>query len=83
MIRNILGILLIIIGILLGLYLGIWVLFIGGIVGIAQFIADIVLGLNLDYLLLSLSILKFMFAGVVGWITVIVVGFIGSLVAKW
>lgn len=67
--RKITGYILIILGVLLGLYVGVWVLFIGGIFGIISAITDIVDGLGADGWLIGVSIAKMLFASFVGWVS--------------
>lgn len=62
---KILGILLIITGVILGLYLGIWVMFIGGIVTLVSQIPELGNG-NVDGITIGFGILRIMFATVVG-----------------
>lgn len=60
-----LGVIGIVLGVLLGLYIGVWIMFVGGIIGIVNFIEGIVNG-NTDGMLLAISIVKIIFAGLVG-----------------
>ena len=62
---KILGVLLIITGIVLGLYLGIWVMFIGGIITLVSQIPELGNG-NVDGVTIGLGILRIMFATAVG-----------------
>lgn len=65
--EKIIGVLLIIGGIVLGLYVGVWVCFVGGIVQIIEQIrAD-----NLIALQVGIGIAKMVFAGVAGWLSAI------------
>jgi len=75
MIKNILGIALIVVGILLGLYVGLWVMFIGGIMGLAS-------GFDLHTLtatLIGINVIKIFLAGFVGWMIAYVGITIGAL----
>jgi hypothetical protein len=64
--RHMIGFVLIGIGILLGLYVGIWVMFVGGIV---QFITS----LNpLNTLGIAYGLVRFLLASLTGWVTAIV-----------
>lgn len=74
---KILGVLLIITGIVLGFYLGVWVMLIGGIITLVSQIPEFGNG-NVDGITIGIGILKIMFASLVGWvggIIPIVVGF--------
>lgn len=61
---KVLGVLLIVLGIALGLYVGVWVMFIGGIFEIVDFIK---LGLE-DYSMLAWGIIKIILSSLVGWL---------------
>lgn len=63
--KMILGLLTIIVGIILGIYLGIFVMFIGGI---TQFVEGLK-STPIDSLKVALGIAKFIFSGVVGWLS--------------
>lgn len=69
MFKNIVGISLMIIGIVLGCYLGIWVMFIGGILEIAHAI-DIH---QVTTVLIATNIIKMFFSGFIG----VFIGFVG------
>lgn len=58
-----LGLIMMILGVLLGLYIGVWVMFIGGIVGLIE----IVKTQNWDSMLIAINIAKIIFAGVAGY----------------
>ena len=70
---NILGIIIIIASIALGLYVGLWLLFVGGIVQIANAVNPI------DGLQIAIGILKIIFASPVGWM----IGFLGTLIGVY
>lgn len=66
--KTLLGVLGILVGIALGLYVGVWVFFVGGIVGlvtsaIALFSGQVLTGL------IGWSIVKILFAGIAGYFT--------------
>lgn len=68
--RNIIGWIIIIFSILLGLYVGVWTLFAGGIM-------DIVAAINpLNGLQIALGIIKIIIASPVGWM----IAFLGTVV---
>ncbi len=71
--NTIIGILLIVGGVILGLYVGIWVCFIGGIVDIIHCIQ------NEDFaaMILAIGIAKVVFAWFAGWASAAIPMFIG------
>lgn len=62
---KILGVLLILAGIILGFYLGLWVMFIGGIVTLVSQIPELGNG-NVDGITIGIGILRIMFSTLVG-----------------
>jgi len=68
MIKIILGLALCIIGVLFGLYIGIWVCFIGGIVQVIEQIR----AENLEPLKVALGIARVFFTGLAGWLSAII-----------
>ena len=75
---KLIGVLLILGGILFGLYMGLWVCFIGGIVQIIESCkADPVSGLGI-----ALGILRFMVSSLVGWLSFVVVSGIGFVLVQ-
>lgn len=60
--KEFIGVLLIIAGAALGLYVGLWVMFVGGILGIVESLS----GVGVDEMLLAWSIVKIVFAGFIG-----------------
>jgi len=72
---KLIGALIIVAGVLLGLYLGLWVCLIGGIVQLVEACkADPVSSLGIAF-----GIVRILIASVVGWVTVVVVGFVGAV----
>ena len=66
--KAIFGLLLILGGIVFGVYVGVWVMFVGGIVQcIEQIKAE-----NMQAIILAYGILKIIFAGFVGWFSAII-----------
>ncbi len=61
--------LLFIIGVVVGLYVGVWVLFVGGILGFVSAVNQLIDGTGLDGMLIVWSTLKMMFASFVGYIS--------------
>ena len=64
--KTVIGILMMLAGIVIGLYLGVWVMFVGGIVDIVDFFFNV---RPLDAILLAFGILKVFFASIVGWLS--------------
>lgn len=63
--KTIIGLILILAGIALGIYLGIWVMFIGGIVGIIECVrAEELVALDV-----AINVAKVVFAAFVGWLS--------------
>lgn len=60
--KKVLAVGMIIVGILLGLYLGLWVMFVGGIVGLVEIFKS---G-NIEGMAIALNIVKIVFASAVG-----------------
>ena len=72
--RAIIGILLFILAICAGLYVGVWLCFIGGIVQIIEEIR----AEELSALSVAIGVARIFFAGLAGWITFVV----GAIIAK-
>jgi len=72
--KTILGILLILGGIVLGLWLGLWVCFIGGIVGIINAIKA---PGTVEALTIAWNIVKILFASLAGWLSALALIFPG------
>lgn len=66
--KRIIGITLIIIGMILGLYVGFWHMFIGGIMCIARIIDS---G-DITAVAIALNVIKILFAGFIGWLVFII-----------
>jgi len=64
MIRNLLGLLLVIGGIILGLWLGVYIMFIGGIVQLI----NAVKATPVEAMGIAIGITRIIFAGLVGWV---------------
>ena len=63
--KAIIGILMILSGIVLGFYVGIWLCFVGGII-------DVIAAIQAEQLVamdVAIGIAKFMFAGLAGWLS--------------
>lgn len=73
--KKVFGVLFILAGIGLGLYFGLWVLFIGGIFGIAKAIDTH----TVTAMLIGINVIKIFFAGFVGWLTFWVCTLIGGV----
>lgn len=70
--QAIIGLILMILGILLGLYLGVWVLFIGGIL---QFFGSLI---PLNLIGIAWGLIRFFLSGLVGWGIFVFCMFIGA-----
>lgn len=70
--KTLLGVLGVIAGIILGLYVGVWVCFIGGILGLLTSLIALVGGQLLTGLI-GWSIIKIIFAGIAGYLSAVVV----------
>lgn len=63
--KSIFGVLMILAGILTALYVGVWVMFIGGIVALIESVrAEELIALDV-----ALSVARIFFAGLVGWLS--------------
>ena len=71
--QTIIGILLIVGGAILGLYVGIWVCFIGGIIDVIHCVQTE----DFVAMTLAIGIAKIVFAGLAGWVSAIIPIFIG------
>lgn len=69
----IIGLIGVLAGVALGLYVGVWVMFVGGIMGLVSIVTTLVAGGGVVASLLAWSIVKIMFAGVVGWICAFII----------
>lgn len=74
--KDIIGIFLWVVGILLGLYVGVYVMFIGGILGIASAIDT---GTLSGYII-AVNIIKIIFSSLAGYLSFLVPYFIGVLI---
>ena len=71
--KIIIGVLMCVIGVALGAYVGVWLCFIGGIVDVIQEIrADDLVALNI-----AIGVAKVLFSGVCGWVSGLVFGIPG------
>jgi len=78
MVKLITGLILVIVGVLAGLYVGGWVCFVGGIVDVIEEIRSE----NLVALNIAVGIAKVLFAGLLGWISALVFILPGLHLAK-
>ena len=76
--RNILGIALIVAGVILGVYVGIWVCFVGGIVDVIEQIR----AENIEALSIAWGVAKVLFAGLFGIVSGGAVALVGYLTLK-
>jgi len=66
--KTLIGIVLIIAGIALGLYLGVWVMFIGGIIDII----DQIKAPELSAMAVAWGVVKVVFASLIGWLAALI-----------
>jgi hypothetical protein len=71
MLKNIIGVILLIASVVLGIYVGFWLCFIGGIIGLIEVIKSN----NIDGMLVAINILKIMFAGFLGYGSALVLAY--------
>lgn len=76
--KVIIGLLLMLSGIIIGLYVGLWWAFIGGIIQIIEQIR----AENLDVTIVAWGIVKVFFAGTLGWFTGVLFFVAGSMFMK-
>lgn len=76
--RNVFGVLLIVAGVAFGVYVGLWLMFIGGIVQII----DAVKATPVDGLDIAIGIVKIIFAGAAGGISAVVAILPGAAMLK-
>jgi len=82
MTRSIIGILLIILGITLGVYVGFWLMFTGGIIGLIEAIKAIVQTNNINTGLIAISIAKIIFSSSIGFAVAYSLIFLGEIVIE-
>lgn len=76
--RTLIGVGLVLLGVALGLYLGVWWAFIGGIIGIITEIKSP----NINALNFALDIVRIMSAGLIGWFFFAIFTSIGLSILK-
>lgn len=67
--KYIIGSILMIIGVVLGIYVGVWLCLIGGLMGIVSAIGMMSAGLSFPTTLVSISILKIFLSSLAGWLS--------------
>lgn len=70
--KVILGVVMIALGIVFGAYVGLWLMLAGGILGLVDVVNQLIEGSGLDGMLIVISVLKIMFAGLIGYVSAIV-----------
>lgn len=75
--KNFLGILLVVAGIILGLYIGVWYLFVGGIV---QVINSLMFPTNT--IAMAIGVFKVLASGYIGWLVGLIIIFIGITILQ-
>ncbi len=76
--KEILGLLICLAGVILGLYLGVWVCFIGGIVQVVEAVK----ATPVEALGIALGLLRVACSSFVGWLTGLLVFSVGATIAK-
>jgi hypothetical protein len=76
--KMVFGILLVVAGIALGLYVGVWLMFIGGIVDVIEQVR----APELSAMGVAIGIGKTVFAGVAGWLVAIIIIVPGAAIAQ-
>ena len=77
-VKELIGLLLIIIGVIFGLYVGIWVCFVGGIIDIIEQIR----ATNLEAMSVAWGVAKIVFAGFFGVMSGGIIAFVGYVVME-
>jgi uncharacterized membrane protein len=77
-VRQILGLLLILAGIILGLYIGLWLMFIGGIIGII----NVIINQQISTYLIAINVVKIIFASTIGVLSFYLLAIPGYLMIK-
>jgi len=80
--KALIGILMILGGIVLGLYVGVWLCFIGGIVGVINQIVAAVNGSEVVAMTIAVSVAKIVFAALAGWLSAIILIIPGAALLK-
>jgi len=80
--KTILGITMIIAGVVLGLYVGLWLMFIGGIAGLINVVVGAVAGHGISGMVVAIDVVKIMFAGLAGWLSAFVLVIPGLAMLK-
>ncbi len=75
--KTLFGLILIVLGVVLGLYMGFWVCFIGGIVQVVESFKET----PVDALGVAFGFFRFFFSGVVGWGTFLLTSGLGAAIA--
>lgn len=76
--KGLIGLLLIIAGLALGVYVGLWLCFVGGIVQLV----DALKAPNVDGMQIALGVLRIMFAGFAGMVSAVVLIIPGMVMTK-
>ena len=67
------------VGVALGLYVGIWLMFVGGIIGIVNVVAETMQGIPINAYAVGINVAKIIFASFVGVISFYVLAIPGWL----
>lgn len=71
MVKLIVGILLIVLGVALGLYVGVWLMFISGIIGLIEAIKILVQTGDVNSMLIAINIAKILLSSLAGYVSAI------------
>ncbi|XOS93196.1 hypothetical protein ACLMAB_06045 [Brevibacillus laterosporus] len=80
--KKLLGIVMFIGGIVLGVYVGGWICFIGGIAGLVDNIADAINGNGINGLSVAINAVKIAVAGFAGWISAVALIFPSLIILR-
>ena len=64
--KPIIGVVMMVASVVLGLYVGVYLMFVGGIAGLINIVADVAKGGDINGMAVALNIARVMFAGFVG-----------------
>ena len=72
-VKQILGLILIVSGVLIGLYVGLWVMFVGGIIQVIQNVTPTISAIGI-----ALGILRIMCSSAIGWLCFVILISLGK-----
>ncbi len=80
--KNVIGIILIISGVILGIYVGVWICFIGGIIGLIDIVKNAINGLGIDSMQVGINVGKIVLAGFFGYVSASILFIPGMFILK-